>query len=207
MGRRLHPVSFAIAAIAAVAIAGCAGTTQRAGTGAGATDGPLASSADPAGRMTGYQFARRYDDVVKIDGRDVRQTVEYGFDYDRKATVRRITAPDGTVMSEELFPAESLRANEAESARLLELVRTHPQLGPMMSEPGLIVHRGGFVVREPDDPYCGEGSRCLRFIVSKGDGSIPFIHAIVDLVSDRVVHPFEDNSTHPAASAATESKS
>lgn len=196
----------ALSAVAAFGIVACAGTADRASPADEAGGSPLASAADPAGRMTGYQFARRYDDVVKVDGRDVRQTVEYGFDYDRRATVRRISAPDGTLLDEEVFPTESLRANEAESARLLELVRTHPQLGPMMAEPGLIIHRGGFVVREPNDPYCSVGSRCLRFIVSKGDGSIPHIHAIVDLVSDRVVHPFEDNSTHPAASAAMESK-
>lgn len=183
-----------LATLATVALlAGCAGGGARNPSTAGAE--PVASAADPAGRMRGYQMARRYDNLVKIDGRDVRQVVEYGFDYDRKQTVRRIHDLDGRLLSEDFFPAESLRANPAEQARMTELVRTHPQLGPMMDEPGLLIHDGGFVVREGDDPWCGLESRCLRFIVSKGDGSIRHIHAVVDLVSDRVVHPFYDDQT------------
>jgi hypothetical protein len=185
--------SFRLAPVLTLLVA-CAGPSSERGV-APSSPEPVASAADPAGRITGYQFARRYDDVVKIDGRDVRQTVEYGFDYDRRATVRRILDLDGRMMSEDLLP-ESLRANPAEEARMNELVRTHPQLGPMMDEPGLWVHSGGFVVRDPEDPYCHIGSRCLRYIVSKGvDGSIRHIHAVVDLVSDRVVHPFYDDQT------------
>lgn len=187
--------------IAITLMSACTATSVRpTGDSAANSSEPVASAADPAGRLHGYQFARRYDDVVRIDGRSVQQTVEYGFDYDRALTVRRIYDPAGTLVSEDELPAESLRANPAEEARLLELVQTHPDLGPKMNEPGLLVHAGGFVVREPDDPYCGLGSRCLRFIVSKGDGSIPHIHAVVDLVSDRVVHPFYDD-TSPAAMA------
>lgn len=151
---------------------------------------PLASAANPAGRITGYQFARRYQDVVKTGSGTVSQMVEYGFDYDRRVTVRRIFTSDGTLVAEDLFEAESLHANPAESARVRELVETHPQLGPLMSRRDLLVHAGGFVVREPGDPYCDIGSRCLRFIVSTGDGSETVIHAIVDLVTDRVVYPF-----------------
>lgn len=197
---RLLSVGVAVALLSA-----CTTTTVRTtGEAATAASEPVASAADPDGRMRGYQFARRYDDVVRIDGRSVQQTVEYGFDYDRALTVRRIYDADGVLVSEDEFPAESLRANPAEEARMQELIHTHPQLGPMMNEPGLLVHTGGFVVREPDDPYCGLGSRCLRFIVSKGDGSIPHIHAVVDLVSDRVVHPFYDDVS-PAAMADKES--
>lgn len=186
----------------ASALAACAGTPPRAtpADAAGHAAGPVASAADPAGRLRGFQLARRYSDVVRIDGRDVQQQVEYGFDYDRAATVRRIFDVQGRLMSEDVFEAESLRANAAEEARLHELVRTHPQLGPMMEQPDLLVHSGGFVVREADDPYCGLHSRCLRYIVSRGDGSIPHIHAVVDLVSDRVVHPFYDDKT-PAKKA------
>lgn len=177
-----------------VLLAGCA-------TGSGSRPGvpepppaPVASAVDPAGRMAGYQFARRYQDVVKIDGRDVRQEVEYGFDYDRRSTVRRVYDADGRLQAEELLPGESLRANAAEEARLEALVRGHPQLGPLLAgRDDLLVHRGGFVVREAGDPWCDLGSRCLRFIVSAGDGSIPVIHAVVDLVSDRVVYTHDDH--------------
>lgn len=184
----------------AAALAACAAAPQRT-TSAGAADAavhsddPVASAADPAGRLRGFQLARSYSDVVRINGENVQQKVEYGFDYDRAVTVRRIFDASGTLMSVDTFEAESLRANPAEEARLHELVRTHPQLGPMMDAPDLLVHSGGFVVREADDPYCGLHSRCLRYIVSRGDGSIPHIHAVVDLVRDRVVHPFYDDKT------------
>lgn len=195
--------------IAALA-SGCAATQQpvTAVPAAGViADAPVASAADPAGRMRGYQFARSYRDVVKIDGENVQQTVEYGFDYDRHATVRRISREDGALVSEALMPNQSIRANASESARLEELVRTHPQLGPLMRQPDLLIHSGGFVVRQPGDPYCDVGSRCLRFIVSAGDGSVSVIHAIVDLVSDRVVYPFYDDRTPVATRKSEEGSS
>lgn len=198
------PGRIALGATLAFAVAGCASvpatpaqadaTTSRVPAdvpaSAGTNPEPVASAADPAGRITGYQFARRYQDVVKVDGRTVAQTVEYGFDYDRRVTVRKIFDTSGALVAEDLFEAESLHANPAESARVRELVATHPQLGSLLAQPDLHVHAGGFVVREPGDPYCDTGSRCMRFIVSKGDGSQTVIHAIVDLVSDRVVYPF-----------------
>ncbi len=153
--------------------------------------------------MQGFQFARRYSDVVRIDGKNVQQVVEYGFDYDRASTVRRIFTPEGELISEELL-VESLRANPAEEARLNELVRTHPTLGPLMDEPDLLVHAGGFVFRKPEDASCSKGSRCLRYIVSKGDGSVPHINAVVDLVRDLVVYPHLDE-TSPALAAGKES--
>jgi hypothetical protein len=186
-----HAVLFPV--VAAILLAGCAIRPPTGDT--IAQGGPIASAADPAGRMQGYQFARSYEDVVKIDGKNVQQTVEYGFDYARGATVRRITAVDGSPMSEDVMPEQTIRANAAESARMEELVRTHPQLGPLMRQPDLHIHAGGFVMREAGDPYCDIGSRCLRFIVSAGDGSVRVLHAIVDLVSDRVVYPFYDDRT------------
>jgi len=187
-----------------VLLGACSGAaTLPIGGNANATspDAPVASAADPAGRMHGYQRARDYRDVVKIDGRDVVQQVEYGFDYARGTTVRRITRDDGTPPSEEVLPTTTLRANPAETDRLLELVRTHPQLGPKMQAADLFVHGGGFVVRTPGDPYCDIGSRCIRVIVSSGDGSINILHAVVDLMSDRVVYPFYEHSSsnHHAA--------
>lgn len=182
------------AALSALLLAACAAGGPDRADGVAAPPAPVASEVDPAGRMAGYQFARRYRDVVKVDGRDVRQDVEYGFDYGRRSTVRRVFDLDGRLLSEDLLPGESLRANPAEEERLEALVRGHPRLGPLMAgRDDLLVHRGGFVVREAGDPWCDLGSRCLRFIVSAGDGSIPVIHAVVDLVSDRVVYTHDDH--------------
>jgi hypothetical protein len=180
---RFHSAVFAAAASA---LASCA---LPVGDRASARTMPVASAADPQGRLSGYQRVRSYADRVKVGGQIVSRTVEYGFDYERRTTVRRTSDEQGSRVVEELLPTVTLRANDAESARMIELVRTHPQLGELMRRDDLHVHAGGFVVREPGDPYCDVGSRCLRVIVSSGDGSIPVIHAVVDLVSDRVVYP------------------
>lgn len=169
-------------------------------------NGPVASSADPTGRIRGYQFNRKYDDRVKVDGQLISRTIEYGFDYDVAMTVRRTSNQGEREFSEERLPNVTLRANPAESARMIELVRSHPQLGPLMRQDDLNIHAGGFVVREAGDPYCDLGSRCLRVIVSRGDGSTPVLHAVVDLVSDRVVYPDYRHSTdnRPAAKGKTQ---
>lgn len=193
-----------LALVGAALASGCAHAPARSDAGKHVASEIQPSAANPAGRMQGFQFARRYSDVVRIDGKNVQQVVEYGFDYDRASTVRRIFTPQGELMSEELL-VESLRANPAEKARLNELIRTHPTLGPLMDEPDLLVHAGGFVFRKPEDPFCSKGSRCLRYIVSKGDGSIPHINAVVDLVRDLVVYPYLDESS-PALAAGKESR-
>lgn len=168
---------------------------------------PMESAADPAGRMRGYQLVRRYDDVIHVDGERHRQTVEYGFDYDRRTTVRRIFSPDGELVQEDVLLRDTLRTNAAEDARLIELVRTHPLLAEKMAEPNLLIHAGGFVALEPGHPYCGHYSRCVRVVVSKGDGSIRHVYALVDLVSDRVIEPFVlSNVSGPSRPAKTEEK-
>jgi hypothetical protein len=187
---RLFPI------LVAVVVAGCSGSPTHTveDTGVGA-DVPVASAVDSAGRMRGYEMNRRVDDVVKIDGMDVRRSIEYGFDYDRGTTLQRTYDADGKLIEEKLLPSRALRATEREEARLRALVDGHPELGPIMQRPGLLVHSGGFVVYRPTDPYCSVGSRCIRFIVSAGDGSEHVIHAVVDLVSDRVVYPHYPDPT------------
>lgn len=151
---------------------------------------PIASATDPTDRMTGYQLNRRYGDVVEIDGKTAQRTIEYGFDYDKRTTVKKTFDADGRLLDESEEPSTTLRASAAEEARLVELVRTHPQLAEKMAEPGLHIYAGGFVLREPGHPYCWLHSRCIRVVVSKGDGSIRHVYALVDLVSDRVIEPF-----------------
>ncbi len=164
--------------------------SAQADEGKPAVDTPIASAAEPSGRMTGFQLNRRYGDVVEIDGRKVQQTVEYGFDYDKRNTVKKVFDADGQLLSETEEPSATLRANAAEQARLIELVRTHPQLATRMADPDLHIYAGGFVLREAGHPRCADHSRCIRVVVSKGDGSIGHVYALVDLVTDRVVEPF-----------------
>lgn len=200
--RRAFLASGLLVALGMTLASGCAVPPNRGSSPGSVSTELQPSAASPAGRVRGYQFARRYSDVVRINGKPVTQLVEYGFDYDRASTVRRVFSDQGELLSEDLL-VESLRANPAEEARMHELVRTHPRLGPLMNEPGLLVHAGGFVFREPDDPFCSKASRCLRYIVSKGDGSIPHIHAVVDLVRDRIVYPHLDES-RPAVAGGKE---
>ena len=155
-----------------------------------AVEKPIASAADPAGRLTGFQLNRRYGDVVEIDGKKVQQTFEYGFDYDKRNTVKKVFDADGRLLSETEEPQATLRASAVEQARLIELVRTHPQLAEKMAEPDLHIYAGGFVLRDAGHPHCADHSRCIRVVVSKGDGSIGHVYALVDLVTDRVVEPF-----------------
>lgn len=180
-------ISVAFLVFALAMLGGCSAPT--AGTKA-TIDAPIASAADPQGRMKGYQPNRRYQDVVEVDGRQVQQVIEYGFDYDKRSTVKRTFDIAGHLLDETDEPSTTLRANLAEQARLIELVRTHPQLADKMREPGLHIYAGGFVLRDIGHPYCGEGSRCIRVVVSKGDGSAGHVYALVDLVNDRVVEPF-----------------
>lgn len=151
---------------------------------------PMASAADPDGRMTGFQLNRRYGDVIQVDGRKVQRTVEYGFDYTKRTTVKKVFDADGKLLVETEEPGATLRASAAEEARLVELVRTHPQLEEKMAEPDLHIYAGGFVLQDPKHPHCWLHSRCIRVVVSKGDGSTGHVYALVDLVTDRVVEPF-----------------
>jgi hypothetical protein len=200
----IHRVPALAGALSVVALVACSGMPLP--DSASSADEPVASMADPAGRMRGYQFNRKYQDRIKVDGRLVSRTIEYGFDYDAASTVRRSGTPDSPEFTEERLPNVTLRANAAESARMIELVRTHPRLGPLMKQDGLHIHAGGFVLRESGDRYCDVGSRCVRVIVSSGDGSIPVLHAVVDLVSDRVVYPDYQSSIdqHSAAKGKTQ---
>ena len=61
---------------------------------------------------------------------------------------------------------------------------------------------GGFAYRKADDPYCDAGSRCVHVMVTLDHGLRRVIHAIVDLQSDRVVHPLYDPElTRPVSDA------
>lgn len=182
-----HPFSALLVVV--VTLAGCASASVQPSRQTALSE-PLVSSADPAGRMRGYQPNRRYQDVFEIDGRTEQRSIEYGFDYDRKVTVRKMFDPQGRLIEEVEEPATTLRASPVEEARLVELVRTHPQLGRKMTKPGLHIYAGGFVLLDAGHPHCGLHSRCIRVVVSREDGSVGHVYALVDLVTDRVVEPF-----------------
>lgn len=175
-----------IALSAGVLIAGCGSRTSQQ-----AAPDPIASAAPAEGRMQGYVTLYRYQDRFRVEGKEVVRDVEYGWDYARGMTVLKMFDADGQMVSSEDRPGESLRLTDAENARAEALVRTHPQLEQIVNQPGdTTIWIGGFIFRDPDDPFCKPGSRCVHVIASKDQGYTPVAHAIVDLMRDRVVHPF-----------------
>ena len=56
-------------------------------------------------------------------------------------------------------------------------------------KPDVMLWHGGFAMREPGDPFCDRGSRCIRVIAAVNNGDDVILHSVVDLMSDRVVYP------------------
>ena len=144
---------------------------------------------------------RAYDELYKEDGEDRRRRVEELWDYGRGMAVRRWSTLDGKVLREEDDPRRVLRATEDELQEAFRRVREHPDLVRSASIPGAEWF-GGFAYRKADDPYCDAGSRCVHVMVTLDHGLRRVIHAIVDLQSDRVVHPLYDPElTRPVSDA------
>lgn len=153
-------------------------------------DGLTASALDESGRLHGVVIGRHYQDRFLIDGKDVYRDIEYGWDYDRGVAVFRVLDTDGKLLSSEDRVGESISLSDEERARVEALVRTYPELSAAVNQPGDVSFwAGGFIYRAQDDRYCGEGSRCVRAIVSKDGGYTEVAHAVVDLMRDRVVYP------------------
>lgn len=138
-------------------------------------------------RMRGYVLAREYYDRWSEHGVELHRRVEYGYDYDRAVTLQRVFDLEGRLLAEQELPLVTLAPTAAELDRIIALARAHPQLAPALAESDLFMH-GGFAVREAGDPACGERSRCLMVIVSADGGYREVAHAVVDLVTDRVVY-------------------
>lgn len=134
---------------------------------------------------------REYEELYKEDGEDRRRRVEELWDYGRGVAVRRFSGLDGALLHAEDDPTRVLRATADELAVAFRRVREHPQLARSAAVPGADWY-GGFAYRQPDDPWCAAGSRCVHVMVTLDGGLRRVIHAIVDLQSDRVVHPFYD---------------
>ncbi len=179
---RLRRRASALVALAVSAVvAGCAGT------GAG-VDRSL-SSQPPAGHR--IEVIRSYEHEVKTPDGPVRQVVEYGWDYTDAVTVERTTTPDGRPVSFRQVPGESLRANEAELQRAIEIAKQHDDLRETLATEGAHFE-GGFTHMIPDDPHCHLRSRCIYVFATLDQGRKKIAQAIVDLQTGQVVYPFFD---------------
>lgn len=147
-------------------------------------------------RVSGVVIVRSYGDEFKIDGRDVKVTVEYGWDYNRSTAIERISTPEGVLISANEQPDLTLNLTDAEREYAFELAGKHPQLANQFKRAGHVY--GGFSYREADDPACFRGSRCVHVVMSTTDGYRKLAHAIVDLQKGVVVHPnYEPDQTKP----------
>jgi hypothetical protein len=172
-----------------------------ASSSAGVAEG-VVSSAKASRDITlpGYVVVRRYQDVYKYAGADVPVTVEYGWDYRRGIAVERVYDRDGGAARETRDrPGLTLNLTDAELELAFALAREHPELAIALSQPDLNFY-GGFSYESPDDPVCTTGSRCVHVIVSAGDGNTAVAHAIVDLMTRKVVDPHYERHDVPAPS-------
>lgn len=144
---------------------------------------------------------RSYDELYKENGEDRRRRVEELWDYGRGIAVRRWSTLDGQVLREEDDPRRVLRATADELQAAYARVREHPDLARSAAFDEAEWF-GGFAYRKAGDPYCDAGSRCVHVMVTLDHGLRRVIHAIVDLQTDRVVHPFYDPAlTRPVTDA------
>lgn len=177
-----------VVAALALVLAACAGKAPVAD----APDAPWVAAPSEApwhGRQ--MHLVREFTELFKEDGQDRRRQVQHLWDYSRGVAVRRMLSMEGELLRVEDEPFRALRGTDEEQAIAFQRVREHPQL----SASAAIADAewfGGFAYREPDDPYCDAGSRCIHVMVTVDRGVRRIIHAIVDLQTDRVVYPFYD---------------
>lgn len=180
-------------------LTGCASTRSKpapaktAGLSSSAGVGGIGASVTKSSHtihLPDYVAVRRYDDVFREEGRNVPVTVEYGWDYRRSSAIERIFERGGsTLRSERAMPGLTLNVTDAELELAFALAREYPELKGLLNQPDLNFY-GGFSYEDAEDAVCRAGSRCVHVIVSAGDGNRSVAHAIVDLASRKVVHPF-----------------
>lgn len=155
------------------------------------TDGS-AFQIDPDGRLRGYVESARASDFCPGPMKwrnDQRCVVTRGWDYSKGVTLVRTYDPSGKLLREMIEPGADLSLVAAEQIRVESLVRSEPTIASVVNRPTVRVWAGGFVFREPGDPFCDRGSRCVHAIAAANDGDDAVAHAIVDLMTDRVVYP------------------
>lgn len=171
----------ALACVVAVLLGGCARGTA-----------PSASGIDHSGRMRGYVESSRVTDFCPDQRQrrdDERCVVTRGWDYERGVTIVRTFDPAGKLIDKVEPPGSDLSLTAAEKARVEALVRMDPRTRGIVDMPGVMIWAGGFVMREPGDPWCDRGSRCIRAIAATDGGNNAILHSVVDLMRDEVVYP------------------
>jgi hypothetical protein len=130
-------------------------------------------------------------DEVKFDGGgEERLRVQYLWDYTAGQAIRRTYATDGTFRTAEPMPNVTLNATDRERDYAFGLVRAAPDLARRITPTTTLF--GGFSFREPGHPDCDVGSRCIHVVGSENQGRRHVLHAIVDLMTGRVVDPEYD---------------
>ena len=163
------------------------------GVGGGSVDTTLSSSSI---QLPDYVPVRRYQDVFTIDGTNKRVFVEYAWDYSAGTAVEKVYDEKGAEFRRTELPGTTISFTDREVELAIALTREDPRLANLFGS-GDMNYYAGFAYREPGDPGCGEGSRCVHVIVSEGDGQRHVAHAIVDLMTRRVVHPQLDPGRFP----------
>lgn len=164
-----------------------------AGVGGGAVRVDLASASI---QLPDYVPVRRYQDVFTADGHNRRVVVEYGWDYRRGVAIETVYEADGSVSSRIDKPAHTLNFTDRELELAIALAREDARLRDVLAEPDLNYY-AGFPYRQVEQPMCAAHSRCVHVIVSAGDGQRHVAHAIVDLMTRKVVLPRLDEWRNP----------
>ena len=144
---------------------------------------------------------REYYDDVKLPGGEERWRVQYLWDYANGVAVQRIFNSDGSVRSLEPKPALTLNATEGELAFAIALVERDARIAPHLTADA--TYYGGFSFREPGVAACNMRSRCVHVFAVRDEGRVRLVHAIIDLMTVRVVIPDYDHDLKSAADAAT----
>jgi len=164
-----------------------------AGVGGGAVRIDVASASI---RLPDYVLVRRYPDVFTIDGKNLKVIVEYAWDYRSGVAIEKVYDESGKLINRTPKPGYTLSFTDRELELAIAIAREDPRLRSVLSASDLNFY-AGFAYREANQPECREKSRCLHVIVSAGDGQRHVAHAIVDLMTRRVVHPNLDPARKP----------
>lgn len=143
-------------------------------------------------KPSGFVLVREYVDSFKSESGDQYQKVQFGWDYDQGAAIKRTFTMAGEPIATAVHPEITLRATDAELAYAFALVRAHPDLKAAAKRSDANLY-GGFAFRNgegqsPAERFCRAKTRCIHVIISAGvAGEIFLGHAIVDLASGKVI--------------------
>lgn len=198
-----------LALLVPVFISACHPNTRTQGIrDADSTMTPLHASAGVGGGMVHIDLAsseivlpeylpvRRYQDVFTENDINRKVWVEYGWDYRRGVVVETVYDETGHEFRKTDKPGYTLNFADRELELAIALAREEPSLHELLSASDLNFY-AGFVLRNENDAGCKAGSRCVHVIVSRGDGQQHVAHAIVDLMTRRVVHAALDPDRKP----------